>query len=77
MEKSKGLRKEDALRISLQKGRPGKIEVVPTKEAKTQRDLSLSLQLRVWLSPVRKLLRTLKMYTVNTLHKGQFSCCYQ
>src|SRR6476659_8500868 len=35
------LRKEEALRYH-SKGRPGKIEVVPTKEAKTQRDLSLA-----------------------------------
>ena len=34
-------RKQDALRDH-SKGRPGKIEVVPTKEAKTQRDLSLA-----------------------------------
>ncbi|MCM5530442.1 NADP-dependent malic enzyme [Parasegetibacter sp. NRK P23] len=37
----KQLRKEDALEYHA-KGRPGKIEVVPTKEAKTQRDLSLA-----------------------------------
>src|SRR5678810_993797 len=37
----KQLRKEQALRYH-SKGRPGKIEVVPTKEAKTQRDLSLA-----------------------------------
>src|SRR5690349_9557419 len=35
------LRKDEALRYH-SKGRPGKIEVVPTKEAKTQRDLSLA-----------------------------------
>lgn len=35
------LRKQDALRYHA-KGRPGKIEVTPTKEAKTQRDLSLA-----------------------------------
>ena len=35
------LRKEEALAYHA-KGRPGKIEVVPTKEAKTQRDLSLA-----------------------------------
>lgn len=35
------LRKEQALEYHA-KGRPGKIEVVPTKEAKTQRDLSLA-----------------------------------
>lgn len=35
------LRKKDALEYH-EKGRPGKIEVVPTKEAKTQRDLSLA-----------------------------------
>ncbi|MBC7587268.1 MAG: NADP-dependent malic enzyme, partial [Chitinophagaceae bacterium] len=38
---SKELRKEQALEYHSQ-GRPGKIEVVPTKEAKTQRDLSLA-----------------------------------
>jgi malate dehydrogenase (oxaloacetate-decarboxylating)(NADP+) len=37
----KQLRKEQALEYHA-KGRPGKIEVVPTKEAKTQRDLSLA-----------------------------------
>jgi malate dehydrogenase (oxaloacetate-decarboxylating)(NADP+) len=37
----KKLRKEQALEYHA-KGRPGKIEVVPTKEAKTQRDLSLA-----------------------------------
>jgi malate dehydrogenase (oxaloacetate-decarboxylating)(NADP+) len=37
----KKLRKEDALEYHA-KGRPGKIEVIPTKEAKTQRDLSLA-----------------------------------
>src|SRR5687767_11345904 len=35
------LRKQEALRYHSE-GRPGKIEVVPTKEAKTQRDLSLA-----------------------------------
>src|SRR5881397_2101840 len=37
----KDLRKQLALEYH-SKGRPGKIEVVPTKEAKTQRDLSLA-----------------------------------
>jgi Malic enzyme len=37
----KQLRKESALEYHA-KGRPGKIEVIPTKEAKTQRDLSLA-----------------------------------
>ncbi len=37
----KQLRKEEALDYHA-RGRPGKIEVVPTKEAKTQRDLSLA-----------------------------------
>ncbi|MEI6946760.1 NADP-dependent malic enzyme [Paraflavisolibacter sp. H34] len=37
----KDLRKQDALNYHAM-GRPGKIEVVPTKEAKTQRDLSLA-----------------------------------
>jgi malate dehydrogenase (oxaloacetate-decarboxylating)(NADP+) len=37
----KNLRKEQALEYH-SKGRPGKIEVIPTKEAKTQRDLSLA-----------------------------------
>lgn len=37
----KELRREQALEYH-SKGRPGKIEVVPTKEAKTQRDLSLA-----------------------------------
>src|SRR5205809_3181696 len=35
------LRKQQALEYH-SKGRPGKIEVVPTKDAKTQRDLSLA-----------------------------------
>ena len=35
------LRKQQALDYH-SKGRPGKIEVVPTKDAKTQRDLSLA-----------------------------------
>lgn len=38
---SKELRKQEALDYH-SKGRPGKIEVIPTKEAKTQRDLSLA-----------------------------------
>ena len=38
---SKDLQKQQALEYH-SKGRPGKIEVVPTKEAKTQRDLSLA-----------------------------------
>ena len=38
---AKELRKQLALEYH-SKGRPGKIEVVPTKEAKTQRDLSLA-----------------------------------
>ena len=37
----KDLRRQQALEYHA-KGRPGKIEVVPTKEAKTQRDLSLA-----------------------------------
>ena len=37
----KELRKEQALEYHA-KGRPGKIEVIPTKDAKTQRDLSLA-----------------------------------
>jgi malate dehydrogenase (oxaloacetate-decarboxylating)(NADP+) len=37
----KKLRREQALEYHA-KGRPGKIEVIPTKEAKTQRDLSLA-----------------------------------
>ena len=38
---AKDLRKQEALDYH-SKGRPGKIEVVPSKEAKTQRDLSLA-----------------------------------
>src|SRR6187402_2906733 len=41
MSKQTDLRKEQALEYH-SSGRPGKIEVVPTKEAKTQRDLSLA-----------------------------------
>ena len=37
----KDLRKQQALEYHA-KGRPGKIEVIPTKETKTQRDLSLA-----------------------------------
>jgi malic enzyme len=55
------LRKEQALEYHA-KGRPGKIEVVPTKEAKTQRDLHL-LILRVLQNPVWRYFATLKMYT--------------
>jgi malate dehydrogenase (oxaloacetate-decarboxylating)(NADP+) len=39
--KQKDIRREQALTYHAE-GRPGKIEVVPTKEAKTQRDLSLA-----------------------------------
>ena len=35
------LRREQALEYHAS-GRPGKIEVIPTKEAKTQKDLSLA-----------------------------------
>src|SRR5574338_1418515 len=38
---SKSIRKETALDYH-SKGRPGKIEVIPTKATKTQRDLSLA-----------------------------------
>src|SRR5215211_2991692 len=38
---SKELRKQQALEYH-SKGRPGKIEVIPTKETKTQRDLALA-----------------------------------
>lgn len=38
---AKELRKQEALEYH-SKGRPGKIEVIPTKDAKTQRDLSLA-----------------------------------
>ena len=41
MDKQKELRKEQALEYHAS-GRPGKIEVIPTKEAKTQRDLALA-----------------------------------
>jgi malate dehydrogenase (oxaloacetate-decarboxylating)(NADP+) len=41
MSKHTDLRKEQALEYH-SSGRPGKIEVIPTKEAKTQRDLSLA-----------------------------------
>ncbi|MBL0883390.1 MAG: NADP-dependent malic enzyme, partial [Chitinophagaceae bacterium] len=41
MAKNTDLRKEQALEYH-SSGRPGKIEVIPTKEAKTQRDLSLA-----------------------------------
>ena len=40
-DKQSNLRREQALEYHAS-GRPGKIEVVPTKEAKTQRDLSLA-----------------------------------
>ena len=38
---AKEIRKQEALEYHA-KGRPGKIEVIPSKEAKTQRDLSLA-----------------------------------
>ncbi len=41
MSKQNDLRKEQALEYH-SSGRPGKIEVIPTKESKTQRDLSLA-----------------------------------
>jgi malate dehydrogenase (oxaloacetate-decarboxylating)(NADP+) len=41
MTKQNNTKKEQALEYHAQ-GRPGKIEVIPTKEAKTQRDLSLA-----------------------------------
>src|SRR5450432_1407255 len=41
MKKKEQLRREEALEYH-SKGKPGKIEVVPTKEAKTQRDLSMA-----------------------------------
>ena len=41
MSNNKAIRKQDALDYH-SKGRPGKIEVVPTKETATQRDLSLA-----------------------------------
>lgn len=41
MSKQNDLRREQALEYHAM-GRPGKIEVIPTKEAKTQRDLSLA-----------------------------------
>ncbi len=41
MSNKENLRKEQALEYHAN-GRPGKIEVVPTKEAKTQKDLSLA-----------------------------------
>jgi malate dehydrogenase (oxaloacetate-decarboxylating)(NADP+) len=41
MTKQTELRREQALEYHAS-GRPGKIEVIPTKEAKTQRDLSLA-----------------------------------
>ena len=41
MEEKKNLRRQDALDYH-SKGRPGKIEVVTTKETATQRDLSLA-----------------------------------
>lgn len=41
MPMQKELRRQEALEYH-EKGRPGKIEVIPTKEAKTQRDLSLA-----------------------------------
>ena len=38
---AKKIRKQDAIDYHV-KGRPGKIEVVPTKETKSQRDLALA-----------------------------------
>ena len=50
---NKQLRREEALEYH-SKGKPGKIEVVPTKEAKSQRDLSLAYS-PVSQNPARKL----------------------
>src|ERR1700730_15035550 len=54
----KQLRKEQALEYH-SKGRPGKIEVVPTKEAKTQRDLSLAYSPGV-AEPVKEIYKNIE-----------------
>src|SRR3982074_3188438 len=48
----KNFRRQDALEYH-EKGRPGKIEVVQTKEAKTQRDLSIAY-FPVWAEPCKE-----------------------
>ena len=62
----KELRKQQALEYH-SKGRPGKIEVVPTKEAKTQRDLSLAYSPGV-AEPCKEIAANQKMF-INTLQK--------
>ena len=62
----KELRKQQALEYH-SKGRPGKIEVVPTKEAKTQRDLSLAYSPGV-AEPCKEIFMNKKMF-INTLPK--------
>ncbi|WP_218186249.1 hypothetical protein [Marinifilum fragile] len=53
---------KDALRYHAE-GRPGKIEVIPTKPYRTQRDLALAIVL-VLLNHVLKLKKTLQMLIV-------------
>ena len=52
MEK-KRIRREDALEYHA-KGRPGKIEVVPSKETENQRDLSLECSVSATSRSLRK-----------------------
>ena len=59
----KELRREQALEYH-SKGRPGKIEVVPTKDAKTQRDLSLAYSPGV-AEPCKEIENNPKMF-INT-----------
>ncbi len=49
---AKKLNKQDALDYHA-KGRPGKIEVIPTKDTKTQWDLSLAYS-PAWRSPAKR-----------------------
>jgi malate dehydrogenase (oxaloacetate-decarboxylating)(NADP+) len=63
----KELRREQALEYH-SKGRPGKIEVIPTKEAKTQRDLSLAYSPGV-AEPCKEI-AIIKKTHINTQLKG-------
>jgi malate dehydrogenase (oxaloacetate-decarboxylating)(NADP+) len=64
---SNELRKQQALEYHA-KGRPGKIEVVPTKEAKTQRDLSLAYSPGV-AEPCLEIARMLKCLQIHCERK--------
>ena len=68
----KQVRREEALEYH-SKGKPGKIEVVPTKEAKTQRDLSLAYSPGV-AEPCKEIaLNKEEVYKYTA--KGKPGCC--